>query len=115
MPIIPIKRREPMTNINEMTREELNAFRYHKAKFEYNQAEAMDLLNLVRKYINQNQPSCFSCGNALRDTKTAANEFLMAFGDEIEARLNAEENPEVKEVTERIVTIKKDGKKGSKK
>ena len=97
MGLIPIKRQQPMTSHTEMTREELNAFRAHKQKIEYNQAEAMDLLNLVRKYINKNQPSCFSCGNALRDAKNTANQFLMDFGEIIEARLQVQENTIIEE------------------
>lgn len=98
-----------MTDKNEMTREELNAFRYHRTKIEYTQSEGMDLVNLVRKFINDRQATCFSCGNALREAKTAANEFLAAFGPEIEARLQLEENPieiipEIKPIT--------NGKKG---
>lgn len=82
-----------MTNINEITEDEFNAFIMHHKKHEYNQAEAMDLLNLVRKYINDRQANCFSCGNALRDAKTAANEFYMANKDKIIAILDARNQP----------------------
>lgn len=100
-----------MTHRNEMTREELNAFKEHKAKIAYSQSEQMDLLNLVRKYVNQNVPSCLTCSNNLRDIKTLANEFYVKFHEEIEARLNLEENTQ----TERLEVNKNDGKKGNKK
>jgi len=93
MPIIPIKTKIQMTNINEITQAEFDAFVYHKTKIEYNQAEAMDLLNLVRKYINPRQASCFSCGNALRDAKTVANEFYMANKEKIQSILDARNTP----------------------
>lgn len=99
-----------MTDKNEMTREELNAFRYHRTKIEYTQSEGMDLVNLVRKFINDRQASCFSCGNALREAKTAANEFLAAFGPEIEARLISEETIQP-EIIQEIKPIT-NGKKG---
>lgn len=104
-----------MTHRNEMTREELNAFKQHKSKISYSQAEQMELLNLVRKFINQNVPSCLACSNNFRDIKTMANEFYNNFHQEIENRLNSTENPESKELIERLEVIKNDGKKGNKK
>lgn len=90
-----------MTNRNNMTRQELELFKYHKKKIEYTQSEGMELVNLVRKFIDDRQASCFSCGNALREAKTVANEFLAAYGNEIEMRLQLEENPIEKVVVEK--------------
>jgi hypothetical protein len=103
-----------MTHRNEMTREELERFRYHRLKTEYTQAEGMELVNLVRRFINDRQASCFSCGDALREAKTSANEFLAAFGNEIELKLQSEENPiSVEEIKTVVKKTNKNGNKGS--
>lgn len=86
---MPIIFKKQMTPINEITEAEFNQFIHHHRKHEYTQAEAVELLNLVRKYINKNQASCLSCGNTLREAKTAANEFYLANKDKIIAILDA--------------------------
>ena len=82
-----------MTPITEITPDVFNQFIHHHRKFEYNQAEAMELINLVRKYINKNQATCLSCGNTLREAKTAANEFYLANKDKIIEILDAKNKP----------------------
>jgi len=65
-----------MRTKEEMTQEDFEAFKKHKKMFQYNQEETNELLNLVRLYINPNQPHCPSCTNALRKVKTDANDYL---------------------------------------
>jgi len=95
-----------MKKLEEITREDLEKFKYHKTKIEYTQPEGMDLVNLVRTYINDRQASCFSCGNALREAKTAANEFYMANKDQMEAIVLAKETPKP-EITPEVTKKKK--------
>lgn len=98
-----------MKKLEEITREDFEKFKFHKTKIEYTQPEGMDLVNLVRTYINDRQASCFSCGSALRDAKTAANEFYYAFGEQMEAIVLE------KEMNKQIIIPINNGKKGKNK
>jgi len=92
MKIIFNKIKIQMESIENITQEEFDAFAYHHRKHEYNQQEAMDLVNLVRKYI-YNAPSCINCNNNIREVKTNANEFYLANKDKIQLILDARNAP----------------------
>lgn len=82
-----------MKTISEITREEFDTFKAHKKKFEYTLDEANTLVNLTRTYVNSGAPSCLTCGDSLRKTKTMANEWLITNTDKIEAILLEREKP----------------------
>lgn len=86
MPFIQIKQHK-MLKIEEITQTDWDRMLAHKSKIEYNQAEAMDLVNLVRTYIFEGQPSCMSCGGTLRSAKTRMNEWIMANREKVETIL----------------------------
>lgn len=77
-----------MEKPENVTWEELSQMKIHHRKTEYSNQEATEVVNLVRKYVDQHQGSCVSCGNNLREAKTKLNTFYLMYKDSIEARLN---------------------------
>lgn len=93
MPIL-YQNKEPRKNMKtkeEITRQDFATMAEHQKKFSYNTDEIAELMNLVRAYINPNQPSCVTCQSNLRDAKTALNEYYLRFKDETLARFQAED------------------------
>jgi hypothetical protein len=107
MPIIPIKQ-NIMKTLEEITREEFNQMEKHHKQYMYTEAEAMEVVNLVRFYINSRQPSCMSCSNSLREAKTMLNEFYLANKDKMIQILTEREKVKEEEKAQDIIkNIKK--------
>ena len=71
----------------EVTQQELEAMKRHHRLTEYTNQDSIELVNLVRTYINPHAPSCTSCHSNLRDAKNALNSFYLENKDAIEVRL----------------------------
>jgi len=84
-----------MSNPEEVTQEEFDKMKLHHRKYDYTNVEAIEVVNLVRKYINPRCPTCVTCTSNLRDVKKELNTFYLFHKESIEKRL-ANPSPLVK-------------------
>ena len=56
---------------------------------EYTNQDAIEVVNLVRAYINPHAPTCLTCHSNLRDAKNELNTFYLFHRDAIEKRLSS--------------------------
>jgi len=76
-----------MSNPEEVTQEEFDKMKLHHRKYDYTNVEAIEVVNLVRKYINPRCPTCVTCTSNLRDVKKELNTFYLFHKESIEKRL----------------------------
>jgi hypothetical protein len=85
---------ESPENINQAEYDNLK--RYHKA-ISYNNDELMDMVNLSRRFVNKNTPSCLTCHSSMRDTKTALMSWFLYNETRIKTNLDAQIVAQAKE------------------
>lgn len=57
-------------NINTITQAEFDIFEMHIKKWEYSMPEGNQLLAIVKEWINERQPTCFSCKGNFKEMKS---------------------------------------------
>lgn len=89
-----------MKTIKDITKEEFAAMARHRHLLEYNINDQVELINLVRLFINKHQPDCLTCHGSLRQAKNDLNAFYENNKGAIQQKFIDEENERLRIIQE---------------
>jgi phage gpG-like protein len=84
-------------SIKHLTEEDFNLFKKHRTLLYYTTADANELMNIVRKYVDPHIGNCLTCNNTLRHAKDIANQYYENIKNEAEVKFYSEEKPKTNE------------------
>jgi len=96
-----------MEKYTEITKEEYLLMKKYHRQFAFSKDEAMDIVNMNRKYVNPNTPSCMSCHSNLRTAKNELMTFYLAHQTYFEEKYANENAIVMEQISEEVSSLEK--------